>query len=981
MLPPVRLRRDFKLVHEPLRHGDKALPGGQAAVAQALCDRLAHSTGGAFLVTGFRGVGKTTAVHRALGALADATGEQVIAITVPVARPVPPAALLFEVIRRLVERLQETGILARLTPEVRDAILVAYARTSMMVKETSTRSEEWNRELSIGGPTTLSRHGPPLPLPRLSSSRRRSDSLATELSFVAYTEADAEHDFLRIVEMLRRPDALRPRRLARVLARYKLARRDTPLGAHLVVVFDEIDKLTSPEGGLADFEDLMSALKNLLTASGVHFVVVGGVDLHDEWLSETSRANSLYRSLFAWQAYTPCTWGAARTLLDDAVAGELQHDSVALASYLEYRSRGIVRALLYELHELVSWDTDGPHISLSADAQTRIALLAELHDLVEREVAAAPDALLSNPSDVDRLRQSSYFIVDWVLRSDGERFTVADVLDVTQNASIDPVLRSSGTSVTAVLETLADASMLTAHRARGTREGAAASIKEDQYQLAAVFHDRLRQIAARSPRGVIATESVGLADAGAAVITGGARAPIVELIAPKYQLDEQVSQGAFGGVWLAHDRETGQRVVVKIARQDASSREGIKRELELLLKLNDVRGIVPAVDVLESDDRMGIVMPFVSGTPLASVARMATEDAVRLTIALLDTLQEVHALGVVHRDIKPQNILLIDGKPRLIDFSVASRAGEQPFYTRSGTPAYSAPEQMLGADPEIRADLYSVGATLLFLLSAEPPRDLSAKGRDLVLGGLVVSAELERVLARALDLEPERRFSTAAEMADALRRVPEIRVGDPTDSDGGGEAIDALLAAGESETVEFKATAFTRSTTTLADGRHPADGRVVAAIVRTVVAFLNGAGGTLVLGVAEQRELLRPQAAPGGTGPSSQADATGTVAGDWTIVGVNDEIGDGGWQQYAAKLSDVIERRIEPRPVGLYRIFREDLGERIVARIGVDGHRRGDAWYYARADGGEPARFYVRSADRDIWLDGADADRYKARPL
>ena len=130
-------------------------------------------------------------------------------------------------------------------------------------------------------------------------SSKTTDSLALEASFLAYSAADVEHDFLRIVSLFRR--------------------RGQPAStgaARIVVVVDELDKLTASDAGRKSLDNLVSGLKNLLTTWGVHFVFIAGPDLHDLSMRHSHRGNSVYDSVFGWQLYVPCVWQATDRLLE-----------------------------------------------------------------------------------------------------------------------------------------------------------------------------------------------------------------------------------------------------------------------------------------------------------------------------------------------------------------------------------------------------------------------------------------------------------------------------------------------------------------------------------------------------------------------------------------------------------------------------------------------------------------------------------------
>ena len=230
--------------------------------------------------------------------------------------------MLFEVVRRLFEELTDRGVLASLPEDVQRAVILAYTRTSLSFKETrSTRraSAGVRSGEPRGAADASARLGPSVDF-----SSKQTDSLATEAAFLAYSDADVEHDFLRIVSLLRRngaaPTQAPKRLLTRMRSRMRRAKPADPRwNGRLVVVVDELDKLTATADGVKALESILSGLKNLLTTRGVHFLFVAGPDLHDMALRESQRGSSVYESVFGWQLYVPCVWPAADDLLEAVV--------------------------------------------------------------------------------------------------------------------------------------------------------------------------------------------------------------------------------------------------------------------------------------------------------------------------------------------------------------------------------------------------------------------------------------------------------------------------------------------------------------------------------------------------------------------------------------------------------------------------------------------------------------------------------------
>ena len=777
----------FRLVHEPLRSGEHAwLTVGDQDVAAALAQRLQYSDGGSFLITGFRGVGKTTAAHEAVRLYAEAIDREVIVVELSLAQAPQRDQLLFEIVRRLYEALSDRGVLDRLTPEVRDVVSLAYARTSLAMKESRSHSEEHQQQLGVGGNVTVGsgRSAVRIPGPKLSFTRKRSSGRAVELSFLTYSDFDAEHDLRRILKSLRDPRAERRNLWYRALSKLRLAHAAQPLTARVVVVFDEIDKLTQQEGGLGAFETLLRSLKNLLASSGVHFIVVGGVDLHDEWLRDASGPNSLYRSVFAWHIYTPCTWQEAGGLVHRLGAGSdrTEDGDQLLAKYLEFSARGVLRALVFELNGMAVWRDGHPFLVIDDGDLERSRLAADLQTwLAELMREDAVTHLLASAVEEDRARLAMYYAVDWILRSSGVQFRADDLIAGDRLSPIDPILRPSHRVIENLVDHLVakgflsvhDPLALTATRVGPAPEGKAA---EKLYWLSSEAQARLRLVAQSSDRGREQVRAPAEDDRLPA--PGGERIPpaLREALISRYRLDQLIGVGGLSSVWSGTAPD-GTRVAIKIMKRH----DGAPLEMPLPREVEH-DNIARTIEVIERDGETAQVMQFIDGQALAAISRpVPPASAVAIWDRLLDAVAYLHRHGWARFDIKPHNIVMRGAvDPVMIDLGLAVRAGEDRTGKASfvGTPAFVAPEAFSGESVDIRADLYSLTVTVAEILGGQLTRratfDPNAPAiRD--LDGLPVSEALRGVVERGLAWDRDDRYASPEEMRAALRTTPEWR--------------------------------------------------------------------------------------------------------------------------------------------------------------------------------------------------------------
>ncbi len=268
------------------------------------------------------------------------------------------------------------------------------------------------------------------------------------------------------------------------------------------------------------------------------------------------------------------------------------------------------------------------------------------------------------------------------------------------------------------------------------------------------------------------------------------------LLAERYELRRPLGHGGMAVVELAHDLELDRIVAVKLlaenfAREDAHRRRFL-REAQVAARISHPN-VVRVYDVGETDGRPYIVMEFVEGETvadlLARTGKLPPAQAVDLCVQACAGLGAAHAVGLVHRDVKPRNLLIShDGTVKVSDFGIA-RLEDGTHLTLTGTvlgtTAYLAPEQALGDNVTPATDVYSLGAVLYELLTATPPRRLDT------LADLAVSLEepiapvrelapetpleLERVVMRCLARHPQYRPQTAAQAASELAAaVPEV---------------------------------------------------------------------------------------------------------------------------------------------------------------------------------------------------------------
>ncbi len=292
------------------------------------------------------------------------------------------------------------------------------------------------------------------------------------------------------------------------------------------------------------------------------------------------------------------------------------------------------------------------------------------------------------------------------------------------------------------------------------------------------------------------------------------------VLAGRFEVLRPLGAGALAEVFAARDTATGEEVAVKVlhahAAEDPELADRFRRELGLTRRL-DHPGIVRVFELYEHRDERG-ARPFISmellrGETLAERLErgaLPPDEARRILRESLLAVQAAHAQGVVHRDLKPQNLFLLEGgRVKLLDFGMARAAGSARHTAAStvlGTPGYLAPEVLEGTGGDVRSDLYSLGAVFFELLTGrrafpalEPfavLRQQREGAPDVRKAAPGVAGSDAAVLARALTPDPEQRFQGAEQMLCALGggKVADAPAPLPALTSG---KLDVRLAAGQ----------------------------------------------------------------------------------------------------------------------------------------------------------------------------------------
>lgn len=259
-----------------------------------------------------------------------------------------------------------------------------------------------------------------------------------------------------------------------------------------------------------------------------------------------------------------------------------------------------------------------------------------------------------------------------------------------------------------------------------------------------------------------------------------------------FKLLERIGAGSFGAVWKACDTELDRTVAIKIPRKGNLDSEGVQQFLREAQATAQLRhpNIVSVHEVGRDGDTLYIVNDFIQGHTLKDRlvdCRFTPQEAADMCVQLADGLEHAHSAGVIHRDLKPGNILIdMDGKPHIVDFGLARREVGEVTMTLEGrvfgTPAYAPPEQVRGDANQTdgRSDVYSLGVVLFELLTGERP----FRGNvQMILQQVIhdeapsprsfngnIPRDLETICLKCMEKTPGRRYQTAGALRDDLKR-------------------------------------------------------------------------------------------------------------------------------------------------------------------------------------------------------------------
>lgn len=393
--------------------------------------RLIHrinrtETGGCFLITGYRGVGKTCFIDKLINDISDeAKDKSILAIKLNLAKVLEPRDLMHQIIRRLYEGVEEKKKHIG-NEDILTYIQESYFRTILNMKcESEVGKKEFISNVihsHAKGEIRGGIFGFLSGVVKTGLKRERGTSvedarqIVKQFSYLDYDENTAEADILKITKLLREDNKLIP-----------------------IVVFDELDKLiendekNDKEKNIEKVKNILSALKNIFSSSGLFFLLVAGKDFYDMWIEDRKREDSIYESIFSYDLYICKDWDIGARILEKYVLDyNLYKNNLEIFRYyLNFMAKGILRKAIHEFNNFVDWENENAYLELRGLAIKKVKFYGDLqkllHDRIDREINQL-EKILIPARRMDKLKYIAYNrIIDKVLK--GSEFNMDELQD------------------------------------------------------------------------------------------------------------------------------------------------------------------------------------------------------------------------------------------------------------------------------------------------------------------------------------------------------------------------------------------------------------------------------------------------------------------------------------------------------------------------------------------------------------------------
>lgn len=407
----IKVNEQYRFFNSNYTFNDNVIPFFKhEKIIKNLKNRICFSNGAAFLITGLRGVGKSTLVKRALNELRKEK-KSCLPVYINLSRNIEYKELLFEIVRRLYETIIDYKVFDLLDTQIAKQIVIAYSRTSMAISNRNTTSN--TTEIQMNNNYLLG---------NILSNNQITIQSAEEATFLAYSVNDVEHDLLRIVELLNSDKELK-----------------------IVIVFDELDKLVIDDSGMKYFEDILGKLKNILCSMDAISIFIGGLELYQKWNDDVAKINSIYESIFSWHQYVPCIWDSTETLFELIMEKQYVYEKLSdefqfickekytnllkkpfefFLAYINFKCKGIPRRVYSEFNKFIVWNNGKPYFQITEIDIKEILAYSEIWKKIS---PIFEDKLYGTIIEMDLTYVTCFNIIEFFFLHAEDEFTLEQV--------------------------------------------------------------------------------------------------------------------------------------------------------------------------------------------------------------------------------------------------------------------------------------------------------------------------------------------------------------------------------------------------------------------------------------------------------------------------------------------------------------------------------------------------------------------------
>ena len=759
----LRLRADYHLINSNHIFEKGSLPYlKHLPYQQQLEYNILHSDGGATLITGFRGVGKTTMVNNALDHISHGHNINVIAIPIMLSSAKDYRQVLVEIIRKLYESISDTILWSSIDASIANRILLAYKRTSYAIKQTNNTSLEADASTDL--PTAL-----PVAL-KIKGNHQRN----IEKSFLNFSDNDAEYELTQCLKLL----------------------LDKRSHTKVVIVIDEIDKITTTDDGKSYFDYILGQLKNLVCSTCAHFLFVAGIDVYKRWEKDCQKINSLYSSIFTHHIYLPCVWDSLDELfaiiedrqyvfkpIDENFKWMVQHQYTSileapfkmLTDFLLFKGKGLPQKIINAFNNFVTWDTNYPCLVIDS---TQARAIQQVSKLMEKFYLFISSEKFGTIYERDLVYTLFLSMLDYLLHLEHSKFTQDDIYRqiVDQQGEMLSFLE---TKLPSVLDKFCDLSLI-------KQTNNEYSIIDDTILMNDQSTKTLDSDLVLDERPLIQSfdhPDIAINDRFHAQIKLTKSDWLIEFW-HHYTAEKILADTASVMVFQVKKNPESTRhyaLLYKDSKNSNSINKSSKKH-DSLYMIDSYRlespYFIDTHDFIVSGKPIASLRSAVAGYSLAHLieSKLHYHAIYSIMIQVLTALDNLHKQGYGNIRLTPDNIIICkDGSLKFVDlhdvYILNKSKSPQTFLI------YSAPEVYYSSFT-IKSDIFSAGILLLeMLLGCRLKKKTNNRYVDThtVASYLNLSEKLKNFLYQSTAFSPAERFANTEEMIDNIKNCPEFR--------------------------------------------------------------------------------------------------------------------------------------------------------------------------------------------------------------